>query len=119
LKGPVESQFDGSPSTHPAIKTNGLPRREAEKGLDKMGVSCITTPDDHQFTIIRAKAQAYLLTGGEESRLPHANQLWMLVGFELFRRLRKEWECIEVFPQAIAKTLGSASIHKSKPDGIL
>jgi len=100
-------------------KADGLPRREAEKGLDKRGISCITTPDTRQFTAIRAKAQAHLLNGGEESSLPHANQLWMLVGFELFRRLRKEWECLEVFPQAIAKTLGSADIHKSKADGLL
>ena len=100
-------------------KNDGLSRRDAEKGLDKRGISCFTTPDTLQFTAIRAKAQAHLLNGGEESRLPHANQLWMLVGFELFRRLRKEWECLEVFPQAIAKKLGAAGVHKSRVDGLI
>ncbi|MGA3117873.1 MAG: DUF429 domain-containing protein [Syntrophobacteraceae bacterium] len=51
--------------------------------------------------------------------MPHANQLWMLVGFELFKRLRQEWECLEVFPQAIAATLESTKIHKSKTEGLL
>jgi len=100
-------------------KTIGADRREAEKGLDIKGISCITTPDTRQFEDIRTKAQAHLSGGGEESRLPHANQLWMIVGFELFKRLRKEWECLEVFPHAIAVTLDSAKIHKSKSDGLL
>ena len=100
-------------------KANGAARREAEKGLDKKGIRCITTPDTNQFNAIRAKAQAHLSGGGAESRLPHANQLWMLVGFELFKRLRQEWECLEVFPQAIAVALGSAKIHKSKINGLL
>jgi hypothetical protein len=105
-----------SPSTP---KVTGTPRREAEKALDTRGISCITTPDEQQFETIRAKAMAHLAGGGQESRLPHANQLWMLVGFDLFRRLRQEWECLEVFPQAIAVSLGSATIHKSQHDGFL
>lgn len=100
-------------------KTNGAARREAEKGLDRKKISCITTPDSKQFCGIRTKAKAHLASGGEESRLPHANQLWMLVGFELFRRLRQDWECLEVFPQAIAAALGAAGIHKRKADGLL
>lgn len=100
-------------------KTDGAARREAEKGLDRKGIRCITTPDTRQFNAIRAKVQAHLSGGGEESRLPHANQLWMLVGFELFKNLRQEWECLEVFPQAIAAALESAKIHKSKIDGLL
>lgn len=100
-------------------KTNGAARREAEKGLDRKKISCITTPDSTQFGEIRAKAEAHLAEGGEESRLPHANQLWMLVGFELFRRLRQEWECLEVFPQAIAATLGANGVHKTKGVGLL
>lgn len=102
-----------------APKINGALRREAEKGLDERGIRYITTPDAREFIAIRAKARAHLLNKGEESRLPHANQLWMLVGFELFRRLREEWECLEVFPQAIAKTLGAADVHKSKNSGLL
>ena len=100
-------------------KTDGASRREAEKGLDMRGISCITTPDTLQFKAIRAKALAHLSNGGKESRIPHANQLWMLVGFKLFKVLRQEWECIEVFPQAIAATLQSAGVHKSKNQGLL
>ena len=100
-------------------KTDGATRREAEKGLDQRGIRCIATPDALQFKTIRVKALAHLANGGEESRNPHANQLWMLVGFELFETLRQEWECLEVFPQAIATTLGSAKIHKTKSQGFL
>lgn len=56
--------------------------------------------------------------GGPENRIPSANQLWMLVGFELFKCLEKEWECLEVYPQATMKVLGAALIHKSKTDGV-
>lgn len=100
-------------------KAAGAQRREAEKALDARGISYITTPDERQFESIRSKATAHLAGGGLESKLPHANQLWMLVGFELFRRLSQEWECLEVFPQAIAVSLGSATIHKSQHDGFL
>jgi hypothetical protein len=118
----VEKEFDvtirriaiDSPSSP---RLTGMPRREAEKALDDRGISCITTPDERQFESIREEAVAHLKSGGQESRLPHANQLWMLAGFELFRRLRQEWECVEVFPYAIAVSLGSAAIHKSHSDG--
>jgi hypothetical protein len=42
----------------------------------------------------------------------------MLVGFALFERLRREWECLEVFPQATAFVLGANSTHKSKVGGV-
>lgn len=100
-------------------KKAGTRRREAEKALDSRGISCITTPDERQFESIRTEAIAHLASGGLESRFPHANQLWMLVGFELFRTLAQEWECLEVFPQAIAVSLGSAGIHKSNREGLL
>jgi hypothetical protein len=65
-----------------------------------------------------AAAAAHLASGGLETHIPHANQLWMLVGFALFARLRQEWECLEVFPQATAAILGAASRHKSTAEGI-
>jgi hypothetical protein len=77
-------------------------RRCAESALDEYGIHCITTPSASDFEIIRRKVREHLDRQGAVSRLPHANQLWMLVGFELFRRLRNEWECLEVFPQATA-----------------
>ena len=103
--------------SHP--KKDGEKRRKAELGLDKKGINCITTPDINQFEIIKSKALTHLENGGEQSRIPHANQLWMLVGFELFQTLCQKWECIEVFPQAIVKTLGAGKIHKSKIEGLI
>jgi hypothetical protein len=46
------------------------------------------------------KVHNYLTAGGLESRLPYANQPCMFAGFALFRRLRVEWECLEVYLQA-------------------
>jgi len=77
------------------------------------------TPDTNQFEVIKSKALTHLENGGEQSRIPHANQLWMLVGFELFQTLCQKWECIEVFPQAIVKTLGAGKIYKSKIEGLI
>jgi len=105
-----------APST-PKIEGSG--RREAEKGLDGRGINCIATPSTKQFDEICKKARLHLEKGGAESKIPHANQLWMLVGFELFKILRQQWECIEVFPQAIVAMLGCAQIHKSKSQGLL
>jgi Protein of unknown function (DUF429) len=42
----------------------------------------------------------------------------MLVGFALFERLRREWECLEVFPQATVCSLGANTIHNSRAGGI-
>ena len=100
-------------------KAVGAARRLCEIGLDRRRISCITTPSLAEFAMIRQKALSHLASGGAESRIPGANQLWMLIGFELFRRLRRDWECLEVFPQAIATVLGARDIHKSHRNGIL
>ena len=100
-------------------KVDGASRRQCEIGLDQQRISCITTPSLAQFEAIRKKASRHLELGGAESRIPAANQLWMLVGFALFRRLRQDWECLEVFPQAIASVLGAHHVHKSIRDGLL
>jgi hypothetical protein len=95
-----------------------LRRRLAETAMDKQRISCFATPSVSEFEAIRVKVHDYLTAGGPESRLPHANQLWMLVGFALFRRLRVEWECLEVYPQATMRTLGASSVHKAKAGGV-
>lgn len=102
-----------------APKKAGAHRREAERALDKRGISCITTPDSLEFGAIRQKVAAYLAAGGVPARMPHANQLWMLVGFEIFRALRPAWECLEVFPHATVATLGAAGVYKSSPGAVL
>lgn len=99
-------------------KRLGTQRRVAEVALDLRRISCFATPDMAQFEAIRMKALAHLAAGGAIARLPHANQLWMLVGFALFTRLREEWECLEVFPQATVALLDAGTIHKSKSEGL-
>ncbi len=99
-------------------KKDGISRRCAEAGLDALGIRCITTPSLTEFDAKRHEARAHIARGGQASRMPHANQLWMLVGFELFRQLREIWECLEVFPQATVVRIGAGSVHKSKPDGL-
>lgn len=119
----IESEFDirvarvaiDAPSAPKAV---GLARRQCENALDERRISCITTPSFAEFATIRERGLGHLGSGGAESRIPGANQLWMLVGFELFRRLRHDWECLEVYPQAIATILGARDIHKSHWDGV-
>ncbi len=98
-------------------KAEGSLRRAAESALDANGISCITTPSRSEFGDIRLKAKAHLSVGGAVNRLPHANQLWMLVGFELFSTLEKKYRCLEVYPHAIAARLGCAPWPKSSKPG--
>jgi len=101
--------------SHP--KQDGTNRRLAERALDARGISCIPTASAEEFVKIEERARNHLATGGAAGRLPHANQLWMLVGFALFRRLQRSWECIEVFPHATAAFLQAAGVRKSKSVG--
>ena len=96
----------------------GQRRREAERALDEAGISCFGTPSVSQLEVIRAKVRAHLELGGAENRLPHANQLWMIVGFALFEHFSKLAPCIEVFPQATARVLGAGRVHKFKAGGV-
>ena len=93
-------------------------RRASDAALNRAGISCFATPSRSQFRQIKSKVRAHLAAGGAVNRLPHANQLWMLVGFALFRELVALAECIEVFPQATAQTIGAGQIHKFKVGGV-
>lgn len=88
-------------------------RRAAEVAMDGAGVSCIATPSRDGFERIREKVRVHLDEGGAERNIPHANQLWMLVGFALYEELSGVAECIEVFPQATVQALGVGHQHKS------
>lgn len=92
-------------------------RRAAELAMDASNISCFATPSRSAFERHRQRALAHLNSGGAESRLPNANQWWMLVGFALFRRLECEFDCIEVFPNAIVRALDSQVPHKSTAEG--
>ena len=95
-----------------APATEGV-RRAAEVAMDRVGVSCIATPSRGAFKKIKEKVTTHLDEGGAESTIPHANQLWMLVGFALYKELSSVAECIEVFPQATVQALGVGHQHKS------
>ena len=96
----------------------GETRRRAERALDERRISCFTTPSVMGFESIVEKARAHLGAGGPENRLPHANQIWMLVGFALFRQLERTRPCLEVYPQATVALLGSSKLHKSSSQGL-
>jgi hypothetical protein len=101
-----------------AARVHAKPRRLAEAALDAAGISCFTTPSDADFSSIRLEVERHLASGGHESNLPHANQLWMQVGFALFRQLRVISDCLEVYPQATVRELGVGSLHKFKAGGV-
>ncbi len=119
----IENKFDikivriaiDAPS---AFRRPEVERREAEKAMDRLGISCFATPSKEDFDNIIKKVKNHLGSGGSESMIPHANQLWMLAGFSLFEKLRSKYECIEVFPQAIVTALKCSKVHKSKKDGL-
>jgi hypothetical protein len=101
-----------------APRSPHLVRREAEVALDRAGIGCFATPSASEFDDIRALVARHLSTGGAEDRIPHANQLWMLVGFALFEELERLAPCLEVFPQATARAMGSGQVHKSRPGAV-
>ncbi len=97
---------------------NNLTRRRAEHALDERRISCFATPTVAQVEAMIRKARAHLTAGGPENRLPHANQVWMLVGFALFEHLGQTWSCLEVYPQATVALLGCGKLHKSGGAGL-
>lgn len=101
-----------------APKRPSLRRRVAEQSMDRQHISCFATPSRTEFDDISARARQHLVSGGSEARIPHANQLWMLVGFALFRILGSEYEVIEVYPQATIVSLEISLAHKSPRAGL-
>jgi hypothetical protein len=85
--------------------------------MDKLGYHCFPTPTESEFKLITARCNRHLADGGAITFLPHANQLWMLAGFSLFRTLRKSKKCIELFPHAIIRGIGVHSKHKTTNAG--
>ena len=92
-------------------------RRAAERELDRLGISVFTTPTRSRFSHIVALAHAHIDAGKAVAKLPHANQIWMLIGFELFRELEQTYDCREVYPQAIIRKLGLGKAYKTSRHG--
>lgn len=101
-----------------APKEDGRRRRRAEAALEARGIRYIVSPGASEFAAIIKKARDHLAAGGSPARLPHLNQLWMLAGFALFRRLRREWDCLEVYPHALWVSLNAAGGKKTRPEGL-
>lgn len=99
-------------------RAEAIERRRAERALDLCGISSIGTPNAAEFEQICSRARFHLSNGRSVSSLPGANQLWMLVGFSLFRTLRKRWDCFEVYPHAIVSALDAGANHKSTGVGL-
>lgn len=96
----------------------GLKERRCESALREAGIRYISTPTKRMFSGHLAKARLHLQRGGKVVNLPHSNQFWMLVGFELFKELRRRgYECIETYPNAIVHELGCTKGHKSTTAG--
>ena len=92
-------------------------RRASEAALDALGISCFATPTKQQFENKIEAARNHLDSGGKESEMPNANQIWMLIGFTLFQKLSQQYECIEVYPHATVRSIGCEGEHKSKEEG--
>lgn len=93
--------------------------RASERALRECSLSSFQTPDEGKWCQIRENCENYLQDGGALNRIPHANKIWMLYGFEIFKALRAigGFEVIEVYPYAIVRTLLSECPHKTTPDG--
>ena len=95
-----------------------LSRRRADQALDEAGIDCFATPSRNAFQEKIKAAREHLDNGGVESEMPNANQLWMLVGFDLFNELKGTgYDCVETYPQAIARQINCSSKHKSTKEG--
>lgn len=99
-----------------APSTNGI--RSCERQLKDEGISSFPTPTPEKMDEVVKTCKIHLNEKRPLNRLPHANQIWMFYGFELFKELRNEteWETIEVYPNAIIRKLGCTK-HKSKECG--
>ncbi|HKN31456.1 MAG TPA: DUF429 domain-containing protein [Roseiarcus sp.] len=93
--------------------------RASEKELGHLGLSSFRTPAVSDWAGIREKCVWHLGSGRSAATLPHANNIWMLFGFELFAQLRNSFraEVIEVYPFAIVRALLLACQHKSTDEG--
>jgi len=94
--------------------------RACEAALRDRGLFFIQTPGQAVFDRIPEDVAAYQRDRGARRGLPRANQIWMLFGFDLFRALSAEgWECLEVYPQATVRVIGSGERNKRSAAGVL
>ena len=93
--------------------------RRSELALRERRMSVFSTPTDEKWRQIVASCKAHLDRGESPARLPHANKIWMLYGFELYRGLRERLKVpvIETYPYAIVRSLILNPQHKKQDAG--
>lgn len=93
--------------------------RESEEALRKHEIAFFVTPSRTEFDETQREANAHLQNGGEASRLPSANQLWMLAGFQIWKELTAalKAEFLETHPHAVSVRLKAAKHKKSSAAG--
>jgi hypothetical protein len=93
--------------------------RASENELGRVGLSSFRTPPASAWAGIREKCVNHFSNGGSAANLPHANKIWMLLGFQLFAFLKSDLrvEVLEVYPFAIVRALLPACKHKSTEEG--
>lgn len=107
----IESVFELK-IEHIAIDAPGCYCREGESvraceaSLREARISYYSTPTAREFDNILQAARQHRDRGGDSSRFPFANKLWMNAGFSLFKVLCEDWECLETYPQAVVRELG-------------
>jgi predicted nuclease with RNAse H fold len=89
-----------------AFCPEGVKLRDCEAALAAAGFSFFTTPTHAQFDAILERARSHLATGGDPTRVPFVNKLWMNAGVALFDVLRRDWPCFETYPYAIVRAMG-------------
>jgi predicted nuclease with RNAse H fold len=102
----------------PAAPPSAGPRR-CEVEMSRLGLSSFQTPTVERWSEIRKSCIQHLEQGRPLSRLPHANNVWMLYGFELFSAFRSAslFELIEVYPYSIVSELVPGCPHKTTVEG--
>ncbi len=110
----VERVAVDAPAAPPATGS-----RSSENELGRRGLSSFRTPTRSAWGSTKEKCLDHLNAGGSTATLPHANQIWMLFGFELFASLRARLgvEVVEVYPFAIVRALLPNCLHKSTEQG--
>jgi hypothetical protein len=93
--------------------------RASEDQLGRLGLSSFRTPSLGAWRDIIRVCNDHLSREQPLSKLPFANKVWMLFGFELFSAFRDAFdaEVIEVYPFAIARALVADCPHKSTEEG--
>jgi len=115
--GKVEEEFSLEVKVIAIDAPRSYGPRDSEIQMGECGISYISTPTQEEFRQKVLNARIWINNGNKMNQIPAANQLWMLVGFALYRILSKQYRCIETYPNAIIHSMGYDGEHKSTRNG--